>query len=146
MRCANGWRRAQRRRESGDCGDSSQPQHHAFYYRLAGFSPCKRVGQSTIRVAVLFSASRAVDGIAVAVTAPATTSARELLQQPVAASKKSQKNGAQPARPREAGTTFLCGASSKRITGAGAATATNDQVRAGDPPIALLALADEVIE
>jgi hypothetical protein len=49
-----------------------------------------------------------------------------------------------------------------RITGAGAATATNDQVRAGDqssrinlktakrlrldPPIALFALADEVFE
>jgi FlaG/FlaF family flagellin (archaellin) len=73
-----------------------------------------------------------VDAITAAVTAPATTSATELSQQPVAASRKTRRaarNGA-----TGAGTTLLRGANSMRITGAGAATAMNDQVRAGDRP------------
>ncbi len=74
------------------------------------------------------------EAITAVVTAPDTTSATELPQRPVAASKKSQKRRAARTGATEAGTTLLRRVSSMRITGAGAATATNDQVRAGDQP------------
>ena len=57
--CANGWPRAQRRRQICDCGGSSQPQRHALHYRLARISRCERAGSTTnLLVTAQFSTSR----------------------------------------------------------------------------------------
>jgi hypothetical protein len=97
----------------------------------------------TFAIAVLFSASRARgwnchsgDSAGYDIGDRATPAACRCFHEVA-------KNGAQPARPRLVrrfcAAPAVCGLRARL-------TATNGQVRAGDPPIALLALVDEVIE
>jgi hypothetical protein len=73
-----------------------------------------------------------VDAITAVVTAPATTSATELPRQPVAASKKSQKTARSQTRRDRGWYDASAWRQQYADYGRGAATATNDQVRAGD--------------